>query len=80
MEKQRSYAVVSPSLLENLTIHPTSSRFSLGMEEFTDEYMKAMEANFLHNDNKLGAQHDNASTSTSFDNSRFGTHTPKCNI
>ena len=52
--ERRSFAVVSPSLLQNLTIHPASSRFSLGMEEFTDEFFKAMEANFLHGDNKLG--------------------------
>ena len=65
MESQRFFAVVSPSLLENVTIKPTSSRFSLGMEEFIDEYMNTMEANFHRGDNKLGALRDNASTSLS---------------
>ena len=65
MESQRSFAVVLMSLLEKLTIHPTSGRFSLGMEEFNDEYMKTMEANFRRGDNKLGALRDNASTSSS---------------
>ena len=35
--------VVSPSLLQGITIHPTSARFSLGMEEWTDSYLKQLE-------------------------------------
>ena len=37
--------VVSPSLLKNVSIHPTSNRFSLGMEEFTESYLKSLEEN-----------------------------------
>ena len=32
--------VVSPSLLQGITIHPTSPRFSIGMEEWIDSYME----------------------------------------
>ena len=35
--------VVSPSLLENLDIHPVSLEFSLGMEEWTDTYLESIE-------------------------------------
>lgn len=35
--------VVSPSLLENLDIHPVSLDFSLGMEEWTDVYLESIE-------------------------------------
>ena len=66
MESWRSFVAVLP-LLENLTIHPASSRFSVGMEKFTEEYMKTLEASFLHGDSKLGVRQDNASTS--FDDS-----------
>ncbi len=49
-------AIVSPSLLESLTVHPPS-HFSLGMETFTDSYLKSMEANFPAEDvDKLRAQ------------------------
>lgn len=46
--------VVSSSLL---TVHSTPSRLSLGMEEFTNSYLKSMEANFPAEDvDKLSAQ------------------------
>ena len=35
--------VVSLSLLESVTIHRTSNLFSLGMEEFTESYLKSLE-------------------------------------
>ena len=34
---------ISPSLFESVTIHPTSPCFSLGMEEWTDSYLKSLE-------------------------------------
>ena len=37
--------VVSPSLLKSVTIHPTSNRFSLGMEELTESYLTSLEEN-----------------------------------
>ena len=35
--------VVSPLLLESVSIHPMSPRFGLGMEEWTDSYLKSLE-------------------------------------
>ena len=35
--------IISPSLLENVTIHPVSPRLSLGMEEWTDCHLKSLE-------------------------------------
>ena len=34
---------VSPLLLESITIHPILPRFGLGMEEWTDSYLKSLE-------------------------------------
>ena len=46
MAKKLDYSVVSPSLLENITIHRTSPRFSLGiMEEEIESYFKSLEQN-----------------------------------
>ena len=35
-QSKRSLEVVSPSLLENLKIHPVGPEFSLGMDDYTD--------------------------------------------
>ena len=45
MAKERDYAVVSLSLLQNLTVHPTPSRFSLGMEDWMESYLQSLERN-----------------------------------
>ena len=42
MASRLDYVVVSPLLLENITIHPVSSRFSLGMEEWTDADLESL--------------------------------------
>ena len=38
-------AVMSPSLIENLPTHPVSPRFSLGMEQWTESYLKSIDQN-----------------------------------
>ena len=44
MAKALDYSILSPSLLENATIHRTSSHFSLGiMEELTEAYIQPLE-------------------------------------
>ena len=37
------FSVVSPSLLENLAVHPTPPQFSLGMEYWTKSYLESLE-------------------------------------
>ena len=43
MASRLDYVVVSPSLLENLTIRPVPPRFNLGMEEWADACLESLE-------------------------------------
>lgn len=46
MAKNLDYTVISPSLLKDASIHPTSSRFSLGIiEELTEAYIQSLKRN-----------------------------------
>ena len=45
MAKKLDYSVISPSLLENITIHRTSPRLSLGIMEESESYFKSLEQN-----------------------------------
>ena len=59
------YTVVSPSLLENATIHRTSSCFSLGiMEEFTEAYIQSLEQNLDEACKKLHDHDDSINRSS----------------
>ena len=59
------YTVVSPSLLENATIHRTSSCFSLGiMEEFTEVYIQSLEQNLDESCKKLHDHDDSIDRSS----------------
>ena len=49
------FPVVSPSLLESITVHPTRPEFSLGMEEWTDSYLKSLERNLSVVSSRLNA-------------------------
>ena len=49
------FPVVSPSLLESITVHPTRPEFSLGMEEWTDSYLKSLERNLSAVSSRLNA-------------------------
>ena len=49
------FPVVSPSLLESITVHPTRPEFSLGMEEWTDLYLKSLERNLSAVSSRLNA-------------------------
>lgn len=35
-----NFDIISPSLLDSITIRPVSAQFSLGMEEWTDSYLQ----------------------------------------
>ena len=43
MANELAFLVVSPSLLENLAVHPTPPQFSLGMEDWTESYLESLE-------------------------------------
>ena len=54
--------VISPSLFESVTVHPTSPRFSLGMEEWTDSYLKSLEDQFSMQDTELSLNQQSSSS------------------
>ena len=63
------FLIVSSSLLENLTVHPTWSQFSLGMEEWTDSYLESLERSLSAVSSRLNTH---ASTNSSPPKSRPG--------
>ena len=72
--------VVSPSLLENLTVYPTSNLFSLGMEEFTESYLKSIEENLPTESVEETSTHQTTSADDSISSlclPVYPEHTPK---
>ena len=65
MAKLSEFPVVSPLLLENITIGPVAAHFSIGMEEWTEPYLSStLSSSAESNCTKTSSQSQNSRVPT----------------